>query len=267
MLIVIDVGNTNTVFALYRQGKELLAQWRVTTVPKRTADEYGMLLQNLLGNKSLVLEDISYVMVASVVPTAIFPLRQFSKAYLKTEAQVIGEDALSYPISIDMPQPGEVGADRIVNAVAAQAMFGKAAIIVDFGTATTFDVLTSDARYIGGVIAPGIQLSLDTLHHAAAKLPKVSIERPATPIGKTTTEAMQAGIYWGYLGMVERLIKEIKAELKEPQTLVIATGGLAAFYGKDTGLFDHILPDLTIEGLRIIFEHNQGAAKSAISKL
>ncbi len=254
MLLAIDVGNTNTVFALYRE-RTLEAQWRLSTNRERTAEEYAALLLQLVGLKGFSAGDVGAVVIASVVPPAVLPLRRMSRDFFACEAFVVGED-LDYPIRVELPNPAEVGADRVVNAVAALERYRPPLVIVDFGTATTFDVVDAEGAYRGGAIAPGINLSIDALARAAAKLPRIAIEPPERVIGRSTIEAMQSGIFWGYVGLIEGLVARIEAEFGAPMT-VIATGGLAPLFFKRASLFDHLDRDLTMAGLLAIYERNR----------
>lgn len=254
MLLAIDVGNTNTVFALY-DGNVQLGQWRLSTIRERTAEEYAAALIQLMSFKGFKTDGVEAVLISSVVPPAVVPLRWMSRDYFGRRAFVVGED-LDYPIRIDLNNPREVGADRVVNAVAAIKRYKPPLIIVDFGTATTFDVVDGDGAYIGGAIAPGINLSLDALWRAAAKLPRIAIEPPENVIGRSTVGAMQSGVFWGYVGLIEGLIQRIKAEHGHPME-VIATGGLAPLFFKRTGLFDHLDRDLTMAGLLEIYQLNR----------
>jgi len=256
-LLVIDAGNTNVVFAVF-EGDTLSGQWRISTDARRTADEYGVWLTQVLEHAGIAPGKITGAVLASVVPQAIFDLRQLAKRYFHTELMVIGDPRLKLNtgVGVLIDNPAEVGADRLVNAFAAWKRYKQALIVVDFGTATTFDVVSKEGNYIGGVIAPGVNLSLDALHRAAAKLPTVAIQKPAKIIGTNTIGAMQSGIYYGYVGLIEGIAGGIKAEYGS-KMLVIATGGLASLYAKATPLIEHLEPDLTIFGLKDLYEMNQ----------
>jgi type III pantothenate kinase len=259
MLLAIDAGNTNTVFAVSQAGAKPAAVWRIRTESARTADEYASWLLPLMAQAKVSFSDISDVVIGSVVPDANFHLRKFCDLYVKTEPLFV-DAGIDTGIVIDLPKPEEVGADRIVNAVAAIAAYRTPCIIIDFGTATTFDVVNAKGAYIGGVIAPGINLSIDALHRAAAKLPKVSIKKPEHVIGRDTVSAMKSGIFWGYIAMMEGLLARITSELgAKPH--VIATGGLApVFAGSMQGL-DAVDEDLTLRGLQMIYaRHNNKKA-------
>lgn len=255
MLLAIDAGNTNTVFAVF-DGEELLGQWRISTEVKRTADEYGVWLLQILERAGIAPANVQSAIVSSVVPQILFDLRMLAKRYFDCELMIIGAPGVQPGIPVKIDRPQEVGADRVVNAMAAWKRHQTALIVVDFGTATTFDVVSGVGEYAGGVIAPGINLSLEALHRAAAKLPNVAILRPEKVIGTNTVSAMQSGIYFGYVGLIEGIISRIRAEYAKPMQ-VIATGGLAPLYAKATPVIEHLEPDLTIWGLKHIFELNK----------
>jgi type III pantothenate kinase len=256
MLLAIDAGNTNVVFAVF-DGQALLGQWRISTDAKRTADEYGVWLMQLLERADIKASKINGAVLSSVVPQAIFDLRMLARRYFNVELMVIGDPRLNLKtgLGVKVDNPLEVGADRLVNAFAAWKRFNQALIVVDFGTATTFDVVSGKGEYIGGVIAPGVNLSLDALHRAAAKLPNIGIQRPDKTIGTNTIGAMQSGIYYGYAGLVESIATRIKAEYGAPMK-VIATGGLASLYAKACPVIEQTEPDLTIHGLKELYEMN-----------
>jgi len=254
LLLAIDVGNTNTVFALYRD-REALGQWRISTVRERTADEYAAALTQLMALKGFGQGDIGAAAICSVVPQALTPLKSMCQEFFGCAAKVVGEN-LGVTIAVVIDNPREVGADRLVNAVAAHARYGGPLIVVDFGTATTFDVVDGDGRYCGGVIATGINLSLEALHRAAAKLPRVAVERPPQVIGSSTVTAMQSGVYWGYVSLIEGMVARIKAEFGAPMK-VIATGGLAGLFAGATEAIEHVDRDLTMAGLVELFYANR----------
>ena len=254
MLLAIDAGNTNIVFAIC-EGDMVRAQWRATTNTARTADEYAVWLAELLALEKLTFKDMDQAIIATVVPAALFDLRSFVRRYLNVDPVVIGGEGVDLGIGINADRPDAVGADRVVNAVAAHDRYKGALIVVDFGTATTFDVVAENGDYEGGVIAPGVNLSVEALHQAAAMLPRVAVQRTANVIGKDTVPAMQSGIYWGYVALIEGLIARIKAEYGKPMT-VIATGGLASLFTKQVDAIEHYDPDLTIRGLVIIHARN-----------
>jgi type III pantothenate kinase len=252
MLLAIDAGNTNVVFALVADGK-IRARWRIATDPRRTADEYAVWLHQLLDLEGLGKSDVDAVIIGTVVPRALHNLEVLAQKYFHIEPLVAGQGAAAWPLPFDVPEPDSVGADRALNAIAGHAAHPGDLIIVDFGTATTFDVIDYDGTYKGGVIAPGINLSLDALVAAAAKLPRIAIEAPddTSVIGRTTESQMLIGVYWGYVAMIEGLVARLKAEVGRP-VKVLATGGLATLFDEQTDVFDTIEPDLTIQGLALL---------------
>ncbi|MDB5431945.1 MAG: pantothenate kinase [Caulobacter sp.] len=256
MLLAIEQGNTNTLFAVH-DGESWIAQWRAATESTRTADEYAVWLSQLLNMSNLKLSDLDACIVSSVVPQSIFNLRNLSRRYLHVEPLVIGENAeLGVEVRID--KPSEAGADRLVNAIGAHIAYPGPLIVIDSGTATTFDLIGADGGFEGGVITPGINLSIKALHEAAAKLPRIAIQRPAKVIGTDTIGAMQSGVFWGYIAMIEGLIARIKAERGDHLT-VVATGGVASLFEGATSSIDHFDPDLTIRGLLEIHRRNTPA--------
>ncbi len=255
MLLAIDAGNTNTVFALF-EGETIAAEWRLSTAHARTADEYAIWLTQLMGLKNIKPAAITGAICASVVPQVNYELKTLCRRYFNTDLLLVGEPNVKLSIGIEVDRPEEVGADRVVNAFAAWEKFKTAAIVVDFGTATTFDVISAKGAYIGGVIAPGINLSLDALQKAAAKLPTVEISRPAQIIGKNTIAAMQSGIYFGYVGLIEGIVSRLKETLGG-DVKTLATGGLAPLYAKATAAIDEVAPDLTMIGLCHIYHSNK----------
>ncbi len=259
MLLAIEQGNTNTLYAVH-DGKEWIAQWRTATDSMRTADEYAVLLHQLLLMQHLKLADLDACIVSSVVPQSIFNLRNLSRRYLHVEPLVVGENA-HLGIEVRIEKPSEAGADRLVNAVGAHVAYPGPLLVIDSGTATTFDVIGTDGGFEGGAIAPGINLSMQALHEAAARLPRVAIQKPAHVIGKGTVEAMQAGVFWGYVGLIEGLTERIRAEYGEPLT-VIATGGVASLFAGATPKIDVFDHDLTIRGLLEIFRRNTQASST-----
>ena len=247
--MAIDAGNTNIVFAAC-QGDVIRGQWRAVTETARTADEYAVMLGPLLALEGLTFADLTGAIIATVVPAALFDLRQFCRKYLKCEPLVVKDPSLDLGIGINVERPGAVGADRLVNAIAGHASYQGALIVVDFGTATTFDVVAANGDYEGGVIAPGANLSAEALHRAAAMLPRVAIARTHKVIGKDTVPAMQSGLYWGYVGLIDTIVARIREEYGQPMT-VIATGGLASLF-RQAPAIQHVDPDLTIRGLVLI---------------
>ena len=252
MLLAIDAGNTNIVFALL-DGGEIRTRWRIATDPRRTADEYAVWLHQLLAMEGFTRADVTAVIVGTVVPRALHNLQVLATKYFGVEPLIAGQAGVEWGIELDVAEPRSVGADRVLNAIAAHSAHEGDLIVVDFGTATTFDVVDFSGAYKGGIIAPGINLSLDALVAAAAKLPRVAIEAPASAsvIGRTTEEQMHIGIYWGYVAMMEGLIARLKAEIGRPVT-VVATGGLAVLFNLNTSIFDAIDADLTIQGLALL---------------
>jgi len=260
MLLAIDAGNTNVVFALVESG-EIRARWRIATDPRRTADEYAVWLSQLLGLEGFEMASVTGVIIGTVVPRALHNLQVLSSKYFKTEAVVAGQGSAVWGFQLDVEEPQNLGADRALNAIAGHARHPGDLIIIDFGTAATFDVVDYQGAYKGGIIAPGINLSLDALVTAAAKLPRIAIEAPKgnlSVIGRNTVDQMHIGIYWGYIAMIEGLVARMKAEVGRPLK-VIATGGLAVLFEKHTDVFDALEPDLTIQGLWMLWERSHGA--------
>ena len=254
MLLAIDAGNTNIVFALL-EGGAIKARWRIATDPRRTADEYAVWLHQLLNLEGYDRQSVSGVIIATVVPRALHNLQTLARKYFNTEPLVAGEPPVEWGMALDVLEPKSVGADRAVTMIAAHARHPGDLIVIDFGTATTLDVVDYTGAYKGGIIAPGINLSLDALVTAAAKLPRIAIEAPATSsvIGRDTVSQMQIGIFWGYVAMIEGLVARMKAEVGRPIT-VVATGGLAILFEQHTTMFDVVEPDLTIQGLAILWD-------------
>jgi type III pantothenate kinase len=262
MLLAIDAGNTNIVFAVC-EGNEIRAEWRAVMDQARTADEYAVLLGPLLSLARMGFADLDCSIIATVVPAALFDLRLFCRHYLKCEPLVVGEANVDLGIEIRVDRPSAVGADRLVNTVAAHERYKGALIVVDFGTATTFDIVSAAGNYEGGVIAPGVNVSAEALHQGAAMLPRVAIQRTQSVIGKDTVPAMQSGLYWGYIGLVEGLVARIKSEYAEPMT-VIGTGGLAGLFYRQTQVIEHLDADLTIRGLVLIHARNTNAVATGL---
>jgi len=254
MLLAIDSGNTNIVFAVY-DGDERRGEWRSSSDAKRTADEYGVWLNQLMGLDGLRTQDIDAGIIANVVPETLFSLKTLCRKYFACDPLIVGEPGVELGIDILLDAPDEVGADRLVNAVAAHHRFGGPLIIIDFGTATTFDVVDEDGNYFGGVIAPGINLSLDALHAAAAQLPRVAVQRPERVIGKQTVSAMMSGVYWGYIGLIEGLVARIGDDFGAPMK-VVATGGLAPLFAEGTDAIEELDLELTLRGLAEIHRRN-----------
>ena len=246
LLLAVDAGNTNVVFALF-DGDTLVDSWRTATVVNRTADEYAVWLTQLLTLDGIDLGEVNAAIIATVVPQALHEISALCRRYFNCEPRVVGR-GLELGLKIHIDRPGDVGADRLVSAVAAHARYPGWLIVIDFGTARTLDVISAEGDYEGGVIAPGVNLSLEALDRAAAKLPRISVERPPSVIGTGTVSAMQSGVYWGYVGLLEGLVARIRGEIDQPMTCV-ATGGLAALFHDAADVIDVFDPDLTLHGL------------------
>jgi type III pantothenate kinase len=253
MLLVVDAGNTNVVVAVH-DGTSWRGNWRIATEPQRTSDEYAVWLLTLLGHSGLKRSDIDVAVIGTVVPAALYHLRRLCRDWFDVEP-LIARSSLDWGFEIRMDNPEEVGADRLLNALAAHRRYQGPLVVIDFGTATTFDVVDKDGAYLGGVIAPGINLSIEALHRAAARLPRIGIGRPQSVIGRSTVPAMQSGIFWGYVGMIEGLVARIQGEFGG-KLKVIATGGLAPLLAEGTTVIERIDPDLTLDGLRMLAERN-----------
>lgn len=263
MLLAIDAGNTNVVFALVdvytdvgggRGGGTIRGRWRIATDPRRTADEYAVWLSQLFHLGGHRLSDVTGVIIATVVPRALHNLQVLASKYFGQEALVAGQPPADWTMVIDVDDPSSLGADRAVNTIAAHALHDGDLIVIDFGTATTLDVSDYLGAYKGGIIAPGINLSLDALVTAAARLPRIAVEAPASTsvIGRNTMDQMNIGIFWGYVAMIEGLVTRLKGQIGRPAK-VVATGGLATLFERHTGVFDAVEPDLTVQGLAIMW--------------
>ncbi len=261
MLLAIDAGNTNIVFAVF-SGGELLGRWRSVMRAERTADEYAVFLRSWLAAAKLDPGQLKAAIIGSVVPDANFQLARLGIDHLGLHPIFVGDPRLDLGLKVKIDRPEEVGADRIVNAVAVKAQYKPPLLVVDFGTATTIDYIDAKGDYCGGIIAPGANLSLQALHMAAAKLPRVAVTRPAKIIGTNTVGAMQSGIFWGYIGMIEGLVKRVQQEAGRKMP-VIATGGLAGLFATATNIFTHRDSDLTLRGLQIIYEKNRRKIRPA----
>ncbi|MBX2834155.1 MAG: type III pantothenate kinase [Micavibrio sp.] len=251
MLLAIDVGNTNTVFAVY-DAEQLVNNWRLRTEPARSSDEYAVFLSRMFELSGVSLASISDVIISSVVPETEFSLGRFCSKQLGCEPTYVTKDMVD--VRIDLERPEDVGADRLVNAMAVVAEYSMPAVVIDFGTATTFDVVDAEGAYIGGVIAPGVNLSLNALHSAASKLPKVNIEKVDRVIGKTTVQAMKSGLFWGYVSMIDGVLERIEKELGD-KPYVLATGGLAGLFSENIAAIDSVDEQLTLKGLYEIFKN------------
>ena len=254
MLLAIDAGNTNLVFALLQEG-EIKARWRIATDPRRTADQYAVWLHQLLELEGFTKADVDAVIIGTVVPRALHNLEVLASKYFHVEPLIAGQGVAAWPMALDVDEPQNVGADRALNVIAAHAKYPGDLIVIDFGTATTFDAVDFSGAYKGGIIAPGINLSIDALVNAAAMLPRIAIEAPqeTSVVGRTTESQMLIGIYWGYVAMIEGLVERMTTEIARPVT-VVATGGLAILFDKHTKAFDAIEPDLTIQGLGLLHQ-------------
>lgn len=255
MLLAIDCGNTNTKFVLF-DGDELISEWRTRTDVRRTADEYAVWLTQLMSLKGVTLAQIADVIIATVVPDALFNLERLCKIYFSIDPLVVGTPACELGITVKYNKPTDVGADRIADAIGAYQQWPGALIVVDFGTATTFNVVDENGDYLGGIIAPGVNLNLEALHAAAAKLPRVTVSQPDRVVGADTVTAMRSGVYWGYLCLVEGLTAKIKEEMGKPMK-VVATGGLSPLFAGGTKVIDHLDQHLTRRGLLAIYRRNQ----------
>ena len=255
MLLVFDVGNTNMVLGLY-EDKELIKYWRINTDKNKTSEEYGILINNLFQYEKIDLDCIEDVIISSVVPDVMHSLENFCKKYCKKQPKVVGP-GIKTGLIIKYDNPKQVGADRIVNAVACVEKYGTPIIVVDFGTATTFCAITNNSDYLGGTIAPGLKISSEALFQRASKLPRIELTKPGSVICKNTVSGMQAGVIYGYVGLVEKIIEMMKKELNQENVKVIATGGLSTLIASETKSIDYVDRFLTLEGLRILHEKNK----------
>ncbi len=253
MMLVVDAGNTNIVFAVH-DGETWIGRWRIATDDQRTSDEYAVWLISLFSMSGIKRESIMRAVIGTVVPAALYHLRRLCRDYFDVEP-LVARARLDWGFEIKIDNPDEVGADRLLNSLAAHQAYGGPLVVIDFGTATTFDVVDKDGAYLGGIIAPGINLSIEALHKAAARLPRIGIGRPQAVIGRSTVPAMQSGVYWGYVGLIEGLVARIQAEYGD-HLKVIATGGLAPLLAEGTTAIETIAPDLTLDGLRLLAVRN-----------
>jgi type III pantothenate kinase len=259
-LLAVDIGNTNIHLGLWR-GSQLITSWRARTVANKMPDEYAVLLRNFLNGANLSYQDVTGVIVGSVVPPLTSAFVELSQRYMHLDPLVV-TSSTNTGVRVAIDQPEQAGADRIVNTAAVVALYGGGpAIVIDFGTATTFDIVSADNAYRGGAIAPGIGVAHDALVSRAARLHKVDLFPPPSPIGSNTIHAMQSGIFWGYVALVEGLVVRLKQAMDAPNIRVIATGGLAPLFNQHTDVIELIAPELTLEGLRVIYELNYGTAQ------
>lgn len=256
MLLAINANNTNTKFAVI-EGETIRGQWRIGTNPVCTDDEYAVWLSQLMSLGGIGREDINAAAIASVVPRANFELCALCREYFGVAPMVIGDPTISLGIEVLIDRPSEAGADRLMNAVGAHKQYGGPLIVVDFGTGTTLDVIDNHGNYVGGIIAPGIHLSVDALYEAAAKLPHIAVERPDRVIGRNTVDAMKSGVFWGYVGLVEGLIGRVRMEFGVPDMRAVATGGLARLFADSIETIDSTEPDLTLMGLCETYRRNR----------
>ncbi|WP_379163960.1 type III pantothenate kinase [Paenibacillus sp. sgz5001063] len=255
MMLAVDIGNTNIVLGVYR-GRELLHHFRLSTARQSTSDEYGILIHNLFHMSNISFKDVEGVIISSVVPPLVQVIVEMCVKYIGKEPLLVGP-GIKTGLNLRYENPREVGADRIVNAVAAIEQYKCPLVVVDFGTATTFDCIDAGANYLGGAIVPGLGISTEALYQRASKLPRIELEKPKKVIGRNTVHAMQAGIIFGYAGQVEGIVRRIKLEMNAPVLKVIATGGLATLIAGETECIDEVNPMLTLEGLRIIYDRNK----------
>jgi type III pantothenate kinase len=253
MILVIDVGNTNVVLGLFK-GEQMVHHYRISTDRSATADEYGILMYNMFQHAGVALDQIEGIIISSVVPPLMFALESLCKKYFNKEPFIVGP-GIKTGLNIKYENPREVGADRIVNAVAAIELYGAPLIVIDFGTATTFDYIDEKGHYIGGAISPGIGISTEALYQRASKLPRIELVKPKSVVGRNSIHSMQAGIIYGYAGQVDGIVNRIKQEFGN-QPKVIATGGLAELIADESSTIEEINPLLTLQGLRIIYERN-----------
>jgi len=255
MLLAIDTGNTNTLFAIH-DGKDWVVEWRIATDAARTADEYAVWFHQLMDMQGMKFSDLDACVISTVVPQSLFNMRNLARRHLNVEPVIIGEAGVDVGIGVRIDNPKEVGADRLVTALGAVQKYKGNLIIIDSGTATTFDVVSEDRYFEGGIIAPGINLSVRALHEAAAQLPRIEIKKPDRIMGKNTVEAMQSGIFWGYIGLIDGLVKKIIEEDGREFT-VIGTGGIASLFRGASETIEHYDSNLTIDGLLEIWRLNK----------
>lgn len=255
MLLVIDSGNTNTLFAIH-DGEDWAGQWRIATDPARTADEFAVWFYQLMDMAKLRFEDISDCVISTVVPQSLFNLRNLARRHMNVEPMIVGDEGVDLGVKVRLPNPEQVGADRLVNALGAAVVYDGPLILIDSGTATTFDIVSADRHFEGGIIAPGINLSMRALHEAAARLPRIEIKRPDKVIGRDTVSAMQSGVFWGYIGLIDGLVRQISQE-DDRNFTVVGTGGVASLFDGASETIQHYDSDLTIRGLLEIWKLNR----------
>ena len=260
MLLVFDIGNSNIVLGTY-EGKKLLRHWRISTDRQKTGDEYGMLINNLFRFQGIRMSDVTAIIISSVVPPLVVPLAKMCERYFRLRPLIVGP-GIKTGIKLKYENPREIGADRIVNSVGAYEQFGGPLIVVDIGTATTFDIVADNGDYLGGVIAPGIGISSEALFQRAAQLPRVALVTPRTIICRNTVTAMQAGVIFGFVGQIDEIVRRIKAEMKQDMR-VIATGGMAKMISRESKTIDKVDNFLTLTGLRVLYERNQPEPKTS----
>ncbi|HJQ60157.1 MAG TPA: type III pantothenate kinase [Vineibacter sp.] len=258
MLLAVDIGNTNSKFALF-DGERLAAQWRLRTDGKRTADEYAVWISQLMALKGFALGQVKGAIIASVVPDVLVNLRRLCESYFGVAPLVVGDPEINLGIKVLIDRPQDAGADRLVDAIAGYTRHGGPLIVIDFGSGTTFEIVDRDGNFRGGAIAPGVELSIEAFYLMTARLPRIRVEKPPQVIGRTTVVAMQSGIFWGYVGLIESLVARIQAEFGAPMK-VIATGGLASVFESETKVIQAIEPDLTLFGLLEIWRRNRPPA-------
>lgn len=255
MIFVLDTGNTNTVLGVFEDGA-LIHEWRIKTDRYKTEDEFGMLIKSLFDHKGVRFSDFTGVIISSVVPPIIVALEKMCETYFEVTPFIVGRDDVHISLSMAYPHPSEIGADRIVNAVGAIEVYDAPLIIIDFGTATTYCYIDEDRAYYGGLIAPGVKISMEALYDKASKLPKIEIQAPDQVIGRSTVQAMQSGVFYGYVGQVDGIVTRMKKEAKKTPT-VIATGGLASLIANASETIEHVDTHLTLKGLYLIYQQNR----------
>lgn len=258
MLLAINANNTNVKFALFN-GENISAQWRISTDVARTADEYAAWLTQMMQIRNISFTDIKNAIIATVVPRALFEFKLLCRSHFNCDPVVIGEKSVELGIDVLIDNPQEAGADRLVNAVAGHKLYGGPLIIVDFGTSTTFDIVNERGSYVGGIIAPGVNLSIEALYQRTARLPHIACERPETVIGKNTVDAMKSGVFWGYVGLIEGIVSRIRKEYGDLDMRIVVTGGLAPLFKSATDVFNIIDPNLTLRGMLMIYRRNTTA--------